>query len=74
MAPSPLRIHVLALQDSTALVPIGLVEMRRKASELASSVPSRRPRPKLETTLTACGADLVVRGAGNVRIHCDASQ
>jgi transcriptional regulator GlxA family with amidase domain len=72
-APRAIRVHVLALHDSTALVPIGLVDMLRKATQLAASLPASRPRPTLEPTLVACGPGRIVVGAGGVRIHCDAT-
>lgn len=72
-APRAIRVHVLALHDSTALVPIGLVDMLRKATQLAASLPATRPRPALEPTLVACGSGRMVTGAGGVRIHCDAT-
>ena len=68
-----LRIHVLALHDSTALVPVGLVDMLRKATQLAQSIPAARPRPTLEPKLVACGSGVVVSGAGGIRVHCDAT-
>jgi transcriptional regulator GlxA family with amidase domain len=72
-APRAIRVRVLALHDSTALVPIGLVDLLRKATQLAASLPAPRPRPALEATLVACGSGRVVTGAGGVRIHCDAT-
>jgi transcriptional regulator GlxA family with amidase domain len=68
-----LRIHVLALRDSTALVPIGLMDMLRKAGEVARMIPSARPRPILDTKLVACGPGPIVAGAGGLRVHCDAT-
>jgi transcriptional regulator GlxA family with amidase domain len=64
---------VLALHDSTALVPIGLVDMLRKATQLAASMPSARPRIVLEPVLVACGRAPLVSGAGAVRVHCEAT-
>jgi transcriptional regulator GlxA family with amidase domain len=69
--PKVLRVHILALRDSTALVPIGLVDMLRKAMEVAATIPAARPRPILEPTLIACGPGRLVSGAGGVRVHCD---
>jgi transcriptional regulator GlxA family with amidase domain len=66
-----LRVHILALRDSTALVPIGLVDMLRKAMEVAATIPTARPRPILEPKLVACGPGRLVSGAGGVRVHCD---
>ncbi len=72
-SPRILRIAVLALRDSSALVPIGLVDLLRKASQLADSIPSARPRLRLETRLVACGSASLVVCSGGVRIHCDAT-
>jgi len=69
--PRVLRVHVLALRDSTALVPIGLMDMLRKAMEVAAMIPAARPRPILQPTLVACGPSVVVSGAGGLRVHCD---
>lgn len=66
-----LRVHILALRDSTALVPIGLIDMLRKAMEVAATIPTARPRPILEPKLVAGGPGLLVSGAGGVRVHCD---
>jgi transcriptional regulator GlxA family with amidase domain len=68
-----LRVDVLALHDSTALVPIGMIDMLRKATELAATLPTSGSRPKLQLRLVACGSRQVVVGAGGVRIHCDAT-
>lgn len=70
-APRVLRVHILALRESTALVPIGLADMLRKASDIARSMPSSRPRPILDARLVAPGRDVVVSGAGGIRVHCD---
>jgi transcriptional regulator GlxA family with amidase domain len=64
---------VLALHDSTAFVPIGLVDMLRKATHLAASMPSAQPRIVLEPVLVAGGRAPLVVGAGAVRIHCAAT-
>lgn len=64
-----LRVHILALRDSTALVPIGLADMLRKAMEVAATIPTARPRPILEPKLVACGPGRIVSGAGGLRVH-----
>lgn len=33
---TPLRIHVLALRDCTAFVPVGLVDLLRKSAAMAA--------------------------------------
>lgn len=66
-----LRIHVLALRDSPALVPIGLLDLLGKSADLAALLPSARARPILETTLV--GPELIVRAARGLLLHCDAT-
>lgn len=66
-----LRVHILALRDSTALVPIGLADMLRKAMALAATIPATRTRPILEARLVACGDSASVSAAGGLRVHCD---
>src|SRR5262249_6400609 len=68
-----IRVAVLALRDSTALVPIGFAELLRKAVQLADTIPTSRARPRLEVRLVACGSAPVVVGAGGIRVHCDAT-
>jgi transcriptional regulator GlxA family with amidase domain len=64
---------VLALPDSTALLPIGFVDLIRKASQLAATIPAVRSRPRLEARLVGGGSTPVVTCAGGVRVHCDAT-
>jgi transcriptional regulator GlxA family with amidase domain len=68
-----IRVVVLALRDSTALVPIGFADLLRKAAQLAATVPTARARPRLEVQLVACGSAPVVVGASGLRVHCDAT-
>jgi transcriptional regulator GlxA family with amidase domain len=67
----PLQIHVLALRDCTPLVPIGVVELLRKASALAPSVPGA-PRRQVEITLVSPGSNRTVRCAGGLELRCGA--
>jgi len=68
-----IRVAVLALRDSTALVPIGFADLLRKAVQLAATIPASRARPRLEVRLVACGSELVVVGSGGIRVLCDAT-
>jgi transcriptional regulator GlxA family with amidase domain len=61
-----LRVHVLALQDCTALVPIGMVDMLQKSIELAG--PDARA---LEINLVSATNRPTVTLAGGVRLLCD---
>jgi transcriptional regulator GlxA family with amidase domain len=60
----------LALHDCTALVPVGLVDMLRKAITLAAemSVPAR----DIELTLVSATREREITLAGGVRLVCDA--
>src|SRR5262249_52585008 len=64
MASSP-RVQVLVLRDSPSFVPIGIVDLLRKASMLPGL------RRDVELTLVAPGASLHVAGAGGVTVRCD---
>jgi transcriptional regulator GlxA family with amidase domain len=61
-----LRVHVLALPDCTALVPIGMVDMLRKSIELAG--PDARD---LTISLVSATKQKTVTLAGGVRLRCD---
>jgi transcriptional regulator GlxA family with amidase domain len=65
------RVHVLALRDCTALVPIGLMDMLRKSIELAAQLPE--PAPSLDVTLVSATTERTVALAGGVRLVCDAT-
>jgi transcriptional regulator GlxA family with amidase domain len=65
----PLRIHVLALRDCTPLVPVGVVEMLRKAAALAASLPGAKPRP-IDVVLAAPGRGRTVTCAGGLELRC----
>jgi len=68
-----IRVAVLALRDSTALVPIGFADLLRKAVQLAATLPASGARPRLQVQLVACGSAPVVVGASGIRVHCDAT-
>jgi transcriptional regulator GlxA family with amidase domain len=65
------RIHVLALRDCTALVPVGIMDLLRKSGELAArhQGPSRQLAPKL----VSAGKQRTIRGAGGVTLRCDST-
>src|SRR5207302_525984 len=54
------RVHVLALRDCTPLVSVGVLDMLRKASQLAESIPGVDRRPRLDATLVAPGSKSAV--------------
>lgn len=63
-----LRVHVLALHDCTALVPVGLMDMLRKSIELAGSDAVR----DVTVTLVSATRQRMITLAGGVRLECDA--
>jgi transcriptional regulator GlxA family with amidase domain len=65
------RIHVLALRNCTALVPVGIIDLLRKSAELAARHPGRSP--ELVLKLVSAGKQRMVRGAGGVTLRCDAT-
>jgi transcriptional regulator GlxA family with amidase domain len=65
------RVHVLALADCTALVPVGVMDLLRKSSELAATMPGKRPR--LSAKLVSAGETTTVRAAGGLTLHGDAT-
>lgn len=67
----PLRVQVLVLRDCTPIVPVGIVDLLRKTVELAATIPSRTPRPRLELSLISGTRATRVRAAGGVRLICD---
>jgi transcriptional regulator GlxA family with amidase domain len=66
-----IRIAVLALRDSSALVSVGFADLLRKAVQLAATIPGARARPRLEVRLVACGSEPVVVASSGIRLHCD---
>jgi transcriptional regulator GlxA family with amidase domain len=72
MAPkTATRVHVLALADCTALVPVGVMDLLRKSIDLAAGMPGRREHvvPKL----VSAGDQPTVRTAGGLELRCDAT-
>lgn len=64
----PFRVHILVLEDCTALVPVGLADLFRKSMLLPG-----RPGRTLEVSLVSSGTTKAARGAGAVRLGCDLS-
>jgi transcriptional regulator GlxA family with amidase domain len=68
---SAIRVHVLALADCTAFVPVGVTDLFRKSIELAATMPGKHPR--LIVRLVSAGARPTVRCAGGMELRCDAT-
>jgi transcriptional regulator GlxA family with amidase domain len=66
----PFRVHVLVLRDCAALVPVGVVEMLRKAASLCSSSPRGSSRV-VEVKLVSPGDSRTVKCASGLTLHCD---
>src|SRR5262249_55142544 len=66
---APRRLHVLVLHGCAAVVPIGIVDMLRKAAVLAAGAP-RRPAGEVEVSLVAPDRALAVTSAGGISIPC----
>jgi transcriptional regulator GlxA family with amidase domain len=66
----PLRVHVVVLRDCTPLVPVGIVEMLRKAVAVASDFPKAR-KQAIEVRLVSMGRSLTVTCAGGMKLRCD---
>jgi transcriptional regulator GlxA family with amidase domain len=66
-----IRVHVLALVDCTALVPVGVMDLLRKSIELAATMPGRRPR--VVARLVSATERPTVRLAGGLTLQCDAT-
>lgn len=69
MPKKPLKIHVLVLRDSTALVPVGIADLMRKAHDLARATGMRNLRD-IELALVSPDAALDVPCAGGLALHC----
>ena len=69
----PKRIHVLALRDCTAFVPVGFTDLLRKSAALAASLEPSRSGPPLEVALISAGKRRALAGIGGVRLLCDAT-
>jgi transcriptional regulator GlxA family with amidase domain len=64
-----LRVHVLALVDCTALVPVGVMDLLRKSIELGATLPGKRA--PLIPKLVSAGETATLRAAGGLSLHCD---
>jgi transcriptional regulator GlxA family with amidase domain len=68
--PRPLRVHVVVLRDSTAIVPVAVSELLRKAEELAATMPAPARR---SLAITLVGATRSVTTAGGFPVRCGAT-
>ena len=69
-SPGRTRVQVLVLRDCTPIVPVGVVDLLRKASDLASAMPGGQARDALEVSLVSATNRRVVRAAGGIEIRC----
>jgi transcriptional regulator GlxA family with amidase domain len=67
----PIRVHVLALLDSTAFVPVGLMDLLRKSIALAATMPGRSP--SVAVKLVSAGERTELSAAGGITLKCDAT-
>lgn len=70
-ATTPLQLHVLVLPDCTAFVPVGIVDLLRKATALGAQLPGP-PVRALDIALTSPGPSFTVRCAGGIVLQCQA--
>src|SRR5262249_26909755 len=69
MAPKTrIRVHVLALVDCTAFVPVGVMDLLRKSVQLAATMPG--PHPDVVVKLVSAGDRVLVNGAGGLGLRC----
>jgi transcriptional regulator GlxA family with amidase domain len=72
--PRSFRVHVLALRDCTAIVPVGMVEMLRKASALAAGLPGgAAPRVEVALVAPSTGRTRTVTCSGGLELRCAAT-
>lgn len=67
----PLSVHVVVLRDCTALVPVGIAELLRKAAAVAADFPGGATRA-IDVRLVSPGRSLTVTCANGMTLHCDA--
>jgi transcriptional regulator GlxA family with amidase domain len=72
-AARPLRVQLLVLRDCTPIVPVGVADLLRKASELAATMPGAQKRRPLEVSLISASDRRVVRAAGGIELRCQAT-
>jgi len=70
-AKRPLSVHVLALHDCTAFVPVGVMDLLRKSLELCGTLPG--PAPRISAKLVSAGPSKNLRAAGGLELRCDAT-
>ncbi|MEZ4224778.1 MAG: helix-turn-helix domain-containing protein [Polyangiaceae bacterium] len=67
----PLRVQLLAFQDCTAIVPVGLFDLLRKSIELSQVGPDDASRRRVDLSLIAVGRGRKVTAAGGLELSCD---
>jgi transcriptional regulator GlxA family with amidase domain len=65
------RIHVLALADCTAFVPVGVIDLLRKSIDLAATMSGNQPNVVVK--MVSAGEQAAVRAAGGLSLRCDAA-
>jgi transcriptional regulator GlxA family with amidase domain len=63
-------VQVLVLRDCTPIVPVGVVDLLRKASDLAATMPGGPDRDALDVTLVSATSRRLVRAAGGIELRC----
>jgi transcriptional regulator GlxA family with amidase domain len=63
-------VHVLVLRDCTPIVSVGVVDLLRKASDLAATMPGGHRGPALDVSLVSATDRRLVRAAGGIEIRC----
>lgn len=63
-------MHVLVLRDCTPIVSVGVVDLLRKASDLAATMPGTESPRAIEVTLVSATDRRLVRAAGGIELRC----
>src|SRR5262245_27610428 len=69
-ADRPTRVQVLVLRDCTPIVSVGVVDLLRKASDLAAAMQGGRGRQPLDVTLVSATDRRLVHAAGGIELRC----
>jgi transcriptional regulator GlxA family with amidase domain len=64
------RVQVLVLRDCTPIVSVGVVDLLRKASDLAATMPRGRGGSGLDVRLVSATDRRLVCAAGGIEIRC----